>query len=555
MRLPSLSSLVDLLSLRTLVLVLGAWLILSPPQSQPLQWLDAALHQSALTLTPDNVRYLDSAAPEPQWIERWPLGEHRWAERNLQSVVGGSSPYQTPHWFYPAHSVLALLLMAFLLWLLPKVSLSAAVLFTTLLFLLMLAAQLGAQVSRGYWLPLGMAGQYLWLGLGLMGAHWLQRRWYRRTQGLYQQLGWERMRAGDWQGALEALAPAASTPALLEQLYEQGREHQHRQRSREALACYRALQRRRPGYQDLSERLKALEKPLLSQSGGALAQTQVLEEFATPTTLGRYQIERELGRGAMGVVYLGHDPHIARQVAIKTLNAAPFEAEERQSLKDRFFREAEAAGRLRHPNIVTVYDVGEEGELAYIAMDFIQGAPLSGQTQAASLLPAKTVYRLIADVAEALAYAHQQQVIHRDIKPGNILYDPDRERVVVTDFGIARVANSARTQTGEVLGSPLYMSPEQLRGSRVGPGSDVFSLGVTLYQLLSGALPFQGDTLAQLSYQIVQSPHKPLREQRRDLPRSATRIVNKALQKDPARRYASASELAKALRSALAKDF
>lgn len=555
MRLPPLSNLADLLSLRTLVLLLGAWLILSPPQNPPLHWLDAVLYQSALTLTPDSVRYYAQAPSPSPWTEHWPLNEDRWAESNLRSVASVSTPYQTPDWFYAAHGVLTLLLMAFLLWLVPRISLSAAVLFSALLFLLMLAVQLGAQVSRGYWLPLGLAGQYLWLGLALMGAHWLQRRWYRRTQSLYCQLGRERMRSGDWQGALEAVEPARTTPALLEQLYEQGREHQHRQRSREALACYRALERRRPGYRDLGERLKTLEKPMLSQSGGSLAQTQVLEEFAMPIALGRYQIERELGRGAMGVVYLGHDPHIAREVAIKTLNAAPFEASERQSLKARFFREAEAAGRLRHPNIVTVYDVGEEGELAYIAMDYIQGAPLSGHVQAERLLPAKTVYRLIADVAEALAYAHQQQVIHRDIKPGNILYDPDRQRVVVTDFGIARVANNARTQTGEILGSPLYMSPEQLKGARVGQGSDIFSLGVAFYQLLTGALPFQGDTLAQLSYQIVQSPHKPLREQRRDLPKSATRILNKALQKDPARRYASAYEMAKALRAALAKDF
>jgi len=537
------------------VLLLGAWLILSPPQSQPLYWLDGVLYQSALTLTPDTVRYTDEG-PSPSFgIDRWPLGDSRWAEDNLRSVADGSNPYQIPDWFYPTHGLLALMLMAFLLWLVPRISQSAAVLFAALLFLLMLALQLGAQVSRGYWLPLGLVGQYLWLGLGLMGAYWLQRRWYRRTQGLYRQMGWERMRAGDWQGALDAVEPARTTPELLEQLYTQGREHQHRQRSREALACYRVLEHRRPGYRDLSERLKTLEKPMLSQSGGALAQTQVLEEFVTPTTLGRYQIEQELGRGAMGVVYLGHDPHIARQVAIKTLNAAPFEAGERESLKARFFREAEAAGRLRHPNIVTVYDVGEEGELAFIAMDYIKGAPLSGHVQTERLLPVKTVYRLMAEVSEALEYAHGQQVVHRDIKPGNILYDPDRERVVVTDFGIARVANNARTQTGEILGSPLYMSPEQLKGTRVGQGSDIFSLGVTFYQLLTGGLPFQGDTLAQLSYQIVQSPHKPLREQRRDLPKSATRIVNKALQKDPQKRFVHAGELAKALRSALAREF
>jgi serine/threonine-protein kinase len=188
-------------------------------------------------------------------------------------------------------------------------------------------------------------------------------------------------------------------------------------------------------------------------------------------------------------------------------------------------------------------------------MDYVRGEPLSERTAQSRQLPLAKVYELMATVAEALAYAHEQQVVHRDIKPGNILYDPDENRVVVTDFGIARVANSARTQTGEIMGSPLYMSPEQLKGARVGPASDIFSLGVTLYQLLTGALPFRGDTIAELSYQIVQSRHRPLREVRKDLPRSATRIVNKALQKEPEKRYATAAEMAKALRSALEKEF
>jgi len=188
-------------------------------------------------------------------------------------------------------------------------------------------------------------------------------------------------------------------------------------------------------------------------------------------------------------------------------------------------------------------------------MDYIAGRPLSDYTRKENLLPAKKVYRLIAEVAEALAYAHEQSVVHRDIKPGNILYEAEREKAVVTDFGIARVANSARTQTGEILGSPLYMSPEQLKGVRVGPASDIFSLGVSFYQLLTGALPFRGESLAELSYQIVQSRQRPVREQGVSLPRSATRIVNKALQKDPVKRYASAAEMARALRLALARDF
>lgn len=552
------ASLADLLNLRTLVLLLAAWLILAPPQPSALQWLDRALFVSAMSLTPQRVSY-PAHELTPDWVEAWPLTGGGWAERNRDAVAQAhprSNPVsRVPGWFYPVHALLVLMLLAYLLWLAPAMGMTAAILGASLVCLLLVVTQLGAQVARGYWLPLGLLIQYLWVGLALMGAHWLQRRWYRRAQALYLALGDECLRAGEWHRALAAVAPAATCPELLAWFYDQGVEHQRRQRTREALTCYRELQRRKPGYRDVPARLQALERAKLSQSGGGLAQTQVLEEFAMPNTLGRYRIERELGRGAMGVVYLGRDPHIARQVAIKTLNAAPFEETERKAMKARFFREAEAAGKLHHPNIVTVYDVGEEGELAFIAMDCIEGEPLSRHARAEQQLPVKTVYQLVAEVARALHYAHEQGIIHRDIKPGNLLYDARSERVVVTDFGIARVVDSARTQTGEVLGSPLYMSPEQLKGAQVGRASDVFSLGVTFYQLLTGALPFRADTLAQLSYQIVQSPHKPLRELRRDLPRSATRIVNKALQKNPESRYASAADMAKALDLALAKDF
>ncbi len=551
--------LADWLSLRTLVLLLGAWLILAPHAFQSLSWLDESLFEVALALTPERVRY---AHPEltshlTQWQSAWPDAVDHWAERNppVPGLAGTNGGYHTPWWFYPGFSALLLLLMLYLLWLVSGLGTIAALLLTGLLTLGLVAGQVGAQISRGFYLPLGLSVQYLWVGLLLIGAHWHQRRWYRQTQYLRRQLGTERFDNGHWQEALAALKLCPTTESLLDQLYDQGREHERRQRRQEALASYRELVRRKPAYRDAAQRVQALEARQAQTGASTLAQTQVLEEFAVPHQLGRYQIERELGRGAMGVVYLGRDPHIAREVAIKTLNVAPFDAAERESLKKRFFREAEAAGRLRHPNIVTVYDVGQEHELAFIAMDYVRGEPLSERTGQARQLPVVKVYELMATVAEALAYAHEQQVVHRDIKPGNILYDPDENRVVVTDFGIARVANSARTQTGEIMGSPLYMSPEQLKGARVGPASDIFSLGVTLYQLLTGALPFRGDTIAELSYQIVQSRHRPLREVRKDLPRSATRIVNKALQKEPQRRYANAAEMAKALRSALEKEF
>jgi serine/threonine-protein kinase len=273
--------------------------------------------------------------------------------------------------------------------------------------------------------------------------------------------------------------------------------------------------------------------------------------------LGRYQVQRELGRGAMGVVYLGFDPKISRQVAIKTLHYTQFDSSELASVKDRFFREAEAAGRLRHPNIVTIYDAGEESDLAYIAMDYVSGDTLAAHVRKHELLDVELVYWIMMNVSDAVAYANSQGIIHRDLKPSNILFDEKTNEVKVADFGIARIMDStvSRTKTGDILGSPLYMAPEQLKGEPVSPRSDVFSLGVTFYQLLTGELPFKGNNIHELSLQIVQAKFKPIDEIRPELPDSARLIINKALQKNPEKRYNTAAEMAEALNRAYSKEF
>ena len=262
---------------------------------------------------------------------------------------------------------------------------------------------------------------------------------------------------------------------------------------------------------------------------------------------GRYKIERELGRGAMGVVYLGSDPKINRQVAIKTLDYSQFTKKELDTVKNRFFREAEAAGRLSHSNIVTVYDMGEEQDFAFIAMDYVSGVPLSDYTTVEALLPVPEVYRIIQIVAQALDYAHQQNIVHRDIKPGNVMYNPKDKQVKITDFGIARITDSVKTRTGSFLGSPSYMAPEQMTGAHVDGRVDIYSLGVSFYQLLTGSLPFKADGLANLAYKITNEKYRPVRDVRADLPGSATRIINKALQKNPEKRYATGAEMVRAL--------
>jgi eukaryotic-like serine/threonine-protein kinase len=271
-----------------------------------------------------------------------------------------------------------------------------------------------------------------------------------------------------------------------------------------------------------------------------------------PATLGRYKILKELGRGAMGLVYLGKDPTIQRFVAIKTMRLDEVdEPEKLQEIKGRFFREAESAGRLSHPNIVTIYDAGEQDELGYIAMELVEGQSLKGCSRKPNLMALPDVVQTLASVADALDYAHQQGVVHRDIKPANIMITKDR-LVKVMDFGIAKMASSSKTQTDVVLGTPTYMSPEQIAGKKVDGRSDVFSLGVVLFELLTGQPPFTADNLSALLFAITHHPHPDLQTLRRDLPPMFQEVINRALQKELPQRYRRAGELAQDLRACLA---
>ncbi len=267
-------------------------------------------------------------------------------------------------------------------------------------------------------------------------------------------------------------------------------------------------------------------------------------------TLGRYHIERELGRGAMGAVYLGRDPKIGRQVAIKTMALSrEFAGDQLAEARSRFFREAETAGRLQHPDIVTIFDAGEDQDLAYIAMELLKGDDLQGHAQPQKLLPVRTVLGIVARVADALAYAHSQGVVHRDIKPANVMIDLGSDTVKVTDFGIARVSDSHRTRTGMVLGTPSFMSPEQLSGRRVDGRSDLYSLGVMLFQLLTGRLPHRADSMAMLMQQIATVPAPDVRSLRPDLSDELANVVALSLEKRPEVRYQTGQAMAADLRA------
>lgn len=268
-----------------------------------------------------------------------------------------------------------------------------------------------------------------------------------------------------------------------------------------------------------------------------------------PKRLGRYVIERKLGRGAMGAVYLARDPRINRAVALKVIPLEKeFEDDELAEARIRFFREAESAGRLTHPNIVTVYDAGEDQDLAYIAMEYLEGTPLTRFTHPQKLLAPTKALELCARVADALDYAHTQGVVHRDIKPANILYNLRDDVLKISDFGVARLTDNNRTKTGIVLGTPMYMSPEQLSAEPLGGHSDLFSLGVTLYELLTGEVPFQATNIAALMTKITSDDPSPVSNRRAGIPPSVDALLHKAMAKDARKRFASGADMAAVLR-------
>ncbi len=269
-----------------------------------------------------------------------------------------------------------------------------------------------------------------------------------------------------------------------------------------------------------------------------------------PQRLGRYVIEKRIGRGAMGAVYLGKDPRINRAVAVKAIPIEKeFEDEELKEARLRFYREAESAGRLTHPNIVTVFDAGEDKGLAYIAMEYVPGIPLKDFTNPKKLLAPKRALELCAATAEALDYAHNQGVIHRDIKPANLLYNPKEGSLKIGDFGVARLTDNNRTKTGIVLGTPMYMSPEQLGAENLTGLSDLFSLGVTLYELLIGEVPFKATNIAVLMTKITTEDAAPISNRRAGIPPSVDTVLAKAMAKRPEDRFSCGAEMAIALRN------
>jgi serine/threonine protein kinase len=278
--------------------------------------------------------------------------------------------------------------------------------------------------------------------------------------------------------------------------------------------------------------------------------TQFLVDLSDVKTIGRYEIDRKLGQGSMGVVYLGRDPYINRNVSIKVSRpAADVGGEKANRYRERFFVEAQSAGRLMHPNIVAIYDAGMHKDFCYITMEYIDGPPLEKFCRKANLLPISKVIEILIAACKALDYAHRKGVVHRDIKPSNIMFTK-AGGIKITDFGVARI-KSEQTISKGIVGSPSYMSPEQVKEAPVEDKSDIFSLGCVMYEMLTGQKAFSGDNYFSIMYKIINEDPRPMQEIRPKIPKIMVKIAGKALAKDSNRRYQTCMDFAYDLSVAL----
>ncbi len=468
-----------------------------------------------------------------------------------------------PVWSGLAVVAALLLVLTHLLLVLPRLSAQQGAWASGGLFLLLLGIDYALLVTSALWLPLVLPAALLLLGhLALVTRRFGVTEARKRDSDAEsaetnRQMGLALLGQGQLDLAFDRLRRVPHGSALMDNLQQLALDFERKRQFHKAQSVYEHMARldaTHPEVQQRLQRAQQLSETVVLGGGGAHpGGTLVLGGAGIEKPmLGRYQVEKELGKGAMGVVYQGRDPKIGRVVAIKTLAlSAEFEGHELQDARERFFREAETAGRLQHPHIVTIFDAGEEHDLAFIAMEFLQGRDLLEHTRPGHLLPVATVLSIGERVARALDYAHRQNVVHRDIKPANIMVDLVADSVKVTDFGIARITDASRTKTGTVLGTPSFMSPEQLAGQHIDGRSDLYALGVTLFQLLTGQLPLRGDSMAALMYRIANQPAPDVRDLRPELPVALADILARTLAKAPHERYASGADLAQDLQRVL----
>jgi len=475
---------------------------------------------------------------------------------NIVETIMGKAFIRQPGWGFYAGILGMLAIGAMIALVFPGMGRAVSGTAALGLFLALSGVGVWMFVFKGLWVP--MACPLLLLVFGYAGAAVLKQPGTRPAKEKTASVSPETNRLlaltfykeGMLDMAFDKLRLVPVDDETKKTLYAIGLDYEKKKQFAKAVAVYEYIEAHDSQYRDVQKRKRNLmtssETMVLGDSiSGDLASGQ---EIRGLQTLGRYRIIKEIGRGAMGRVYLGKDPRINRATAIKAFQfSEDFEPEEVQKMKDTFFREAESAGTLSHANIVTIYDAGEEKGLAYIAMEYLDGHSLDQYTKKGTLLPMRKVMDYVADIADALHYAHEKGIVHRDIKPANVMLLTNGT-IKITDFGIARITATSQTQAGVVKGTPFYMSPEQFSGAKVDGRSDIFSLGVMLFQLLTGTLPFTGKTPVELLQKVMKEPHPDPRQFNPKIVAPLVKIMDKALEKDRDKRYQDAAHMASHLR-------
>jgi len=468
---------------------------------------------------------------------------------------------QKPPWAELAELIVIVFIGLIIAFVLPRLkALYSGIVFAVLL-LLFIGGTAFAFVSGGTWIPSMYPLIELIIGyIGVVSLSYFVTEADRdKVEGesaeTNRMLGLSFQSQGMLDMAFDKLRRVPVNDEMKDILYNLALDYERKRQFNKAASVYEYIEENDSKFKDVTERKKKLLQAsdtmvfgdgFLTGGGGG----DGLMETGTDIkpTLGRYEVERQLGKGAMGIVYLGKDPRINRTTAIKTFRFTDdFDESQIDGMKEKFFREAESAGTLSHPNIVTIYDAGDEQDLAYIAMEYLEGEDLEIYTKKENLLPMRKVIGYMADIADGLSYAHEKGIVHRDIKPANIMLIKNG-MVKITDFGIARITATSQTQTGIVKGTPYYMSPEQFSGEKVDGRSDIFSLGVMMYQLMTGRLPFYADNPAALMNKIMNDPHPDPRKFNPKMVKPVIAVLNNALIKNRDKRYQKASLMCTHLR-------
>lgn len=482
---------------------------------------------------------------------------------NVIASILNQDFYTVPAWTGWAEAGIVLALILYLMFGMPRMSAKTSALVSLIVLIVLLGAGQYLMMSEKIWLQTISPALLLFVGhVAITSKRFFLTERLKiaaETDSAYsnRMLGLAFQAQGQLDMALDKFRKLPVDDSVLELFYNLALDFERKRQFNKALSIYDLIYKHDPKFRDIAERKKRAtqaDQTIVLGARSSAGGTIIMDGGAEKPTLGRYGVEKELGRGAMGTVYLGRDPKINRLVAIKTMALSQeFEGNQLDEVRERFFREAETAGRLHHPNIVTIYDAGEEHDLAYIAMEYLEGKDLSGRIGPDKVLPFDWILDVSIKIADALAFAHKNDVVHRDIKPANIIFNETDKSIKVTDFGIARITASSRTKTGVVLGTPSYMSPEQLAGKHVDGRSDLFSFGVMLYEMVTGKTPFIGDSMATLMFQIASAPTPDVRKVRTDTPKCVATIIEKLLEKDADKRYATGEELKQELEQCRSK--